>query len=208
MHWIGLASLTAAAVVGLRWWFGRTDALGRIRSFPLLTVIVLVVCGGAALTPWFLRVRLEGRLSAAASEVAGFEVDVHCQSLGEAFTDVGAEYGYVAFGPDGIPEHRTLIKRDQCGALSDYIRSDKGSPTRDEVVAVHVLTHETIHMTGVTSEAETECLAVQRDAEMAQALGASLDGARSLAVAYWTTVYPHMPEDYRSEECEGPTGRL
>ena len=69
--------------------------------------------------------RLEGRLSAAASEVAGIEVQVVCQSFGEAFTDVGAEYGYVAFGPDGIPDHSALIKRDQCGALSDYLGSDK-----------------------------------------------------------------------------------
>jgi hypothetical protein len=90
MHWIGLALLASGAVVGLRWWLARTDTLGRRRSFPLITVTILVVCGCAALAPWFLRVRLEGRLSAAASEVAGTEVEVHCQSFGEAFTDAGA----------------------------------------------------------------------------------------------------------------------
>jgi hypothetical protein len=206
MHWIGLALLASGAVVGLRWWLARTDALGRRRSFPLVTVTILVLCGCTALAPWFLRVRLEGRLSAAASEVAGIEVEVHCQSFGEAFTDVGAEYGFVAFGPDGVPERRTLIKRDRCGALSDYLRSDKETPTRDEIVAVHVLTHETIHMTGLTSEAATECLATQRDADMARALGASPDAARSLAASYWFGVYPGMPDTYRSGDCKGPGG--
>jgi hypothetical protein len=206
MHWIGLLSLTAAAAVCVRWSMRRADALGRARSFPFWSVALLVVCGGAALMPWFLRMRLEGRLSAAASEVAGFEVDVHCQSFGEAFTDVGAEYGFVAFGPDGVPEHKTLIKRDQCSSLQDYLRSDKTSPTREEVVAVHVLTHETIHMMGVTSEAETECLAVQNDATMAEELGASPGAARSLADSYWLAVYPRMPDEYRSLECAGPAG--
>jgi hypothetical protein len=105
-----------------------------------------------------------------------------------------------------VPERRTLIKRDQCAALSDYLRSDKTSPTRDEIVAVHVLTHETIHMTGITSEAETECLATQRDADMARALGASAAAARSLAASYWIGVYPRMPDTYRSVDCEGPGG--
>jgi len=113
---------------------------------------------------------------------------------------VGADLGYVAFGPDGVPERRTLIKRDQCGDLSDYLRSDQEQPTSEQIVAVHVLTHEAIHMSGVRSEAETECLAMQRDAQMAELLGASPEAAR-LSVTYWREVYPRMPDAYRSEEC-------
>ena len=69
---------------------------------------------------------------------------------------------------------------------------------------MHLLTHETMHMTGLTSEAETECLATQRDADMARALGASPADAHSLATAYWIGVYQHMPETYRSADCQGP----
>ena len=49
------------------------------------------------------------------------------------------------------------------------------------MVAVHTLTHESIHMSGVTSESATECLAVQRDAEMARLLGAPRTAASELA---------------------------
>jgi hypothetical protein len=201
MHWIGLLLLACAAGIGLRWMFVRVDSLGRTKSFPFVSVALLIVAGCGALAPWVLRMQLEARLGAAASQVAGIEVEVHCQSFGEAFTDVGAELGYVPFGPEGIPERRTLIKRDQCGDLSDYLSSDKSVPSRDQIVAVHVLTHETVHMMGVTNEAETECRAVQSDAAMARALGASSEDARDLAVRYWREVYPSMPEGYRSSEC-------
>ncbi len=115
--------------------------------------------------------------------------------------DAGADLGYVVFGADGKPEQRTLIKRKQCADLSDYLGSDKQHPTHDQIVAVHVLTHETIHMTGVRNEAHTECLAMQRDAGMAQLLGASPEATGELAIAYWRDVYPWMPAAYRSEEC-------
>lgn len=203
MHWIGIALLAGAAIVGVRWMFTRTDTLGRTRAFPIISVALLVVTGVGALVPWIMRARLEDSLARAASQVAGVSVQVHCQSFGEAFTDVGAELGYVKWGPDGVPERRTLIKRDQCGDLSDYLKSRKDSPTRDQVVAVHILSHETVHMMGEKNEAATECLAMQRNAEMALALGASPEQARSLSTAYWRDVYPSMPDGYRSSEC-GP----
>jgi hypothetical protein len=203
MHWAGLALLVCAAVVGLRWMFTRIDPLGRTRSFPVFSVALLLVAGSGALVPWVMRARLEDRLAKAASQIAGMTVDVHCQSFGEAFTDVGAELGYVKWGPDGVPERRTLIKRDQCGDLSDYLKSNKDSPSRDQIVAVHILSHETVHMMGETNEAVTECLAMQRNAEMSRALGAASEQARALAVAYWRDVYPSMPDNYRSHEC-GP----
>src|SRR5918992_816510 len=108
--------------------------------------------------------------------------------------------GRVDFGPDGL-RRSALIKRSQCAALSDYMDSDKRDPTTAQVIAVHVLTHEAVHMSGVADEAVTECLAVQHDAMAAQLLGASPEYARSLSRRYWTTLYPRMPTEYRSEEC-------
>jgi hypothetical protein len=58
-------------------------------------------------------------------------------------------------------------------------------------------------MSGETSEAKTECIAVQRDAEMARLLGASDIAARTLAESYWAQIYPRMPEGYRASQC-GP----
>jgi hypothetical protein len=107
-----------------------------------------------------------------------------------------------AFNVAGQAEPRTLIKRDQCRDLSGYMSSDKRSPTQEQIVAVHVLTHESMHMGGVAAEAEAECLAVGSDARMAELLGAPPDAARALALSYWTNVYPRMPDQYRSTECD------
>lgn len=179
----------------------RRDALGRRGPKPYFSVGLLLLVAVFLLTVWFLRIRLEHRLSAAASALVGSTVTVHCQTFGEALGDLGAELGYVEFGADGVPEPHSIIKRDQCRDLSSYLRSDRESPTRDQIVAVHTLTHEAIHMSGETSESHTECLAVQRDAEMARLLGASAQAARRLVRDYWTSIYPEMPTDYQSSDC-------
>ncbi len=205
--WVGAGAVVVAGAVVLRWAARRTDTLGRVRPFPFASVTVLLALAAAALVPWVARERLESRLSAAASEIVGLPVEVRCQTFGQEFVDVGVELGYVRFRADGTPESWTLIKREGCRLLGDYVNSDKSDPTRAEVVAVHTLTHEAIHMRGVRDEAMTECLAMQHDSAMAGALGAPPDAARALAVTYWSAIYPDMPSGYRSEEC-GPDGEL
>ena len=125
---------------------------------------------------------------------------MHCQTLGQAFVDAGNELGYVKWGPGGVPEHKTLIKHDQCGYLRAYLRSSKSHPSLDQVIAVHVLTHEDMHMSGITTESLAECAAVQRDARMAELLGADPTEALALARTYWREVYPQMSSDYITGE--------
>jgi hypothetical protein len=88
-----------------------------------------------------------------------------------------------------------------CDNLSDYLGSDKESPTLDQVIAVHVLTHEATHVSGNTDERGTECQAMQRDAEMAEILRASRAQALHLAVRYNVEVYPRMPNGYTTPGC-------
>lgn len=201
LAWLGFACLAGAAFLTLKWVLDRYDSLGRLRSFPSIAVGSLVVIALAGLVPFFLRLRLEAKLEEAASAIVGVRVEVHCQAFGEAFVDAGMELGYVRFGPDGVPERRTLIKRQQCRELSDYVGGDHADFSPAEAVAVHTLTHEAMHMSGVTNEAETECLAMQRDAQMARLLGASAPDAHRLAAYYWSDVYPRMPDLYRSDAC-------
>jgi hypothetical protein len=139
--------------------------------------------------------------------LAGARVAVCCQSLGGAFVDGGPELGYVRWRADGSPEPWTLIKRDQCRHLAAYARSDKRRPSRDQVVAVHVLTHEAMHLSGRLDEATAECAAIQRDAHTARLLGAPAGAAAALADAYWRGIYPLMPDAYRSTDCR-PGGSL
>jgi hypothetical protein len=208
LTWLaGLALLGAVALAG-RWYaVGRRDSLGRPVSFPTVTVALLLVLAVAAAYPAVARRREERRLASVASAIAGVKVTVVCQTLSGAFVDAGAEAGYVRWGPDGVPEHTAHIKWEQCKALRRYLRSLAAHPTREQLQAVHVLTHEAVHTSGEKSEALTECNAVQRDAETARRLGATDARARALAWLYWKTVYPDMPDGYRDAEC-APGGTL
>jgi hypothetical protein len=205
--WFSVGLLASAGLFTVRWLLRRRDGLGRAKPYPRVTVLLLVAVAVGALIPVVRHHRLESRLESAASALVGVPVVVHCQTAGQQLVDVGAELGFVRYGPDGVPERATLIKRDQCGDLADYLGSDKSSPSRDQVVAVHILSHEARHMAGITNEAVAECGAMQRDAQAAQLLGADAAQALRLARLYWATVYPRMPENYRSTQCQ-PGGPL
>lgn len=199
--------IAGAAVLAVRWALLRVDSLGRVRRFPWVGTSVLLVLGVAGLFLVLRHDEEEHRLAQVAATLAGTRVSVHCQSGSAALVDMGSELGYVKWKPDGTPEHSTLIKREQCQDLAHYLASTKREPSQAEVVAVHVLSHEAMHMKGITNEAQAECAAVQRDAETARLLGASADEADRLAREYWTVVYPRMPDDYRTGECS-PGGPL
>jgi hypothetical protein len=203
---VSAGSVLGAAGVCGTWAGRRRDSLGRPRPFPVWSVSLLAVLGIAAAVPGVRRHQQEQRLARVASVLVGKHVAVHCQSLGGALVDVSSDLGYVRYGVDGVPELSTRIKRDQCNDLRHYL-GHRGDPSRDDVVAVHVLTHESMHMRGETNEAVAECEAVQRDAQTAALLGASDAQARALAVEYWKAVYPFMPDDYRTGDC-APGGRL
>jgi hypothetical protein len=193
--------LTGAAVSAARWLLRPRDGLGRSRGFPLVSVLALTALGVGLLVPVVRHGRLESRLSEVASALVGAQVQVRCQTAGQEFLDAGSELGYVRYGADGVPEPVTLIKRAQCADLRDYLGSEKEAPSRDQVIAVHVLSHEARHLAGEKSESAAECQALQRDALTAQLLGADPAEALLLAQRYWRELYPAMPGDYRSGDC-------
>ena len=202
-----LSTAAAAAWVYVRWRRSLDNPWVARRGVPWWTfgalAFVLLVTG--AMT--YRHDRLEQRLAHAAADLVGTSVTVHCQSVGGAMTDAGAELGYVRWTADGVPEHATTIKYEQCRDLRAYVDHHGRHPTPDQVIAVHVLTHESMHMRGETGEAKAECQAVQRDARMARDLGASSADAAAMAAAYWQVDYPRMPDDYRSTECH-PGGAM
>ncbi|MGZ6792400.1 MAG: hypothetical protein ACXVFV_05560 [Mycobacteriales bacterium] len=204
---VGLGATLAAVAVAGRWAVRRTDALGRPRVFPIWSVTLLGALAVASLVPVARHHLEEGRLTRVATALVGHRVAVQCQTTAGALVDAGAELGFVRYDAQGVPEPRTTIKRDPCQALASYLAGDRARPSLDEVVAVHVLTHEAMHMRGQTGEALAECEAVQRDARTARLLGATPAQADDLARRYWVAVYPRMPDDYRSDDCR-PGGPL
>lgn len=194
------------AVVLLAYWLVQRGVRDH-PPFPAISISSCAVLAVAATLPVVDRVTLEGRLSHSASTLVGMHVEVDCQTLTGSALDMGRELGYVKWGPDGIPEHKTLIKHVQCNDLHSYLDSSKLHPSAAEVLAVHVLTHESMHMSGITSEFIAECDAMQHDTAMAEDLGAPPVAAHALARTYWLTVYPDMPDGYQSGDCR-PGGSL
>lgn len=203
LAWVAVLFAAGAVVVVLRWTLTRVDGLGRTRPFPLISVLACAVVAIGCAVPVLVHARLEHRLADAASAVAGRRVEVRCQTLGQAWVDAHPELGYVEFGSDGRPQRRTVVAVRACDDLSGWLGSGRRVPTRDQVVAVHVLAHEAMHMAGEVDEARAECRAVQRDARLAAALGATPAVARELARRYWREIYPELPDGYRSADC-GP----
>ncbi len=200
LKFIAIGLLLGGAVIAVRWWLNRVDSLGRKVPLPW-SAWMLPVLGLIALVPVVRHHNEEVKLSRVASMLAGVKTTVHCQSGTAEWVDTGPELGYVKWGPDGVPEHSTLIKHEQCKLLAGYLKGGRTHPSLDEMIAVHVLTHESMHMAGLTAEAEAECAAVQRDAQTARLLGANAQQAEFLSRAYWHGVYPNMPDDYRSGDC-------
>jgi hypothetical protein len=119
------------------------------------------------------------------------------------------------------PEGISRLSPRTCGLADDFRRAPtetgsylcrhgtaEGKPLVGEcddwgekLLAVHVLSHESVHLAGVVDEATADCLGMQLDAYVAQRLGASRDFARSLARQYWAYYYPSQEPAYRSAGC-------
>ena len=146
-------------------------------------------------------------MSHVATVLAHRPVTVNCQRYSGALLDLGSEWGSVQFDENGDPADVTDLKYDACSNLRSWLGSDKHAPTLEQVIAVHVLAHESEHLAGETAEARAECLSLQTTEQTALLLGATPAQARALAVAYAADVYPRMPDNYRSADCR-PGGSL
>jgi hypothetical protein len=198
---LGIALLATATALGVRWAFRRVDELGRRRSFPAISVGLCAVTAVACVVPVGRTMLLERRLSTAASVIVGAPVVVHCERFGESWLHASSHLGWVQWGPGGVPERRTVLAGTACSDLRSWLSGLERVPEEGEVIAVHVLTHESMHMAGIREEDRAECQALQRDAGMAILLGAQPRVAEDLARRYWRDVYPRMPDGYFSSAC-------
>jgi hypothetical protein len=198
---LGIAAFAAACVLVGRWWLHRHDEMGRARQAPTIAVPLLLAVALVASVIMWRHHQLETRLTKVAVAVAGGSAEVSCQTLGSSMVDTGGELGYVKWSADGTPERRTLIKRDACNDLAAFMRTPNGQAPDEQVMAVHVLTHEAMHLRGERAEPLAECQALQRNAVTARLLGASESDALEIARRYWTDFYPRQDAGYLSPEC-------
>ena len=173
---------------------------------------------------WWSDTATERELAPVASQIAGREVSVDCQTFWGALIDPLPRHGEVLFDRNGIPEPRIFLTHETCGQLAAFagharheeldclahtVWTRQGSaPFRDPcyveaagtVYAVLTLAHEAYHTAGVMNEATTNCYATQAIGYAAHALGASEAEARTTAAAM-ASLLPFQGDGYRITDC-------
>lgn len=162
--------------------------------------------------------RIEPRLSAVATNLAGRSVEARCWSSADwsrldeewrAYVGTGLEgtFGYVRKSA----RHRLHIHPRICAQLVALTyRNYRPRPGAGrEAVANAILTfaHEAQHSAGISSEQTAECYGLQRVRVVARALGATKTYAAALARLAWTLIYPVRPPETQSAACRNG-GRL
>jgi hypothetical protein len=192
--------LVLGLVVWLGWLGLRSYALG---TRPLVTLAVVLALLVPTLWTELRWLRVQAAATTAVQQLIGNPAArVQCQRALATFLWAGADLGRVEWDQ---PE-RAWLTLETCQHLGSWYRSDHADPTIDEAIAVHVLTHEAMHVDGERNEAVAECRALQSDARTVVLLGGTAEQGDALAQRIATEVHPTMSDEYRSPECrEGGT---
>jgi len=125
------------------------------------------------------------------------EARADCQRFSEAFFNLGTYDGFVYWDDP----YTAIFANGSCRDVLRYATSNKSNPTLEQIMAVHLIAHETMHVEGHRTEADAECRAVQLNHLVAMKLGATEGQARYLQKRYFDEVYPRMRSDYTSDQC-------
>lgn len=139
-------------------------------------------------------VMFQNSLSDAVEELLGKEsVYVDCNSYFDSIFHFNLA-GFVYRGSSTIN-----LEVRSCKNLKSYLKNPSEANSR-ELFALHVLTHEAMHVAGEFNEALADCQAFQRNHRMAELLGVpSYIAAKNAADAHRTRSKRHP---YYSPQCE------
>jgi hypothetical protein len=144
----------------------------------------------------------EDRLGRVASQIAGRAVEVRCSGTLKKLVDISPHAGSVYFDGSGRPADYTDLNDATCSSLDDFAEGETGPGDAVRVAqALHVLAHESIHLSGVRDEAQADCFGFQKTAFVAEELGASSEDARRYAELAVLERARSAPPEYRSPDC-------
>ena len=193
---IGVLTVVAASLVALTARAGWRLAARRASS-QVAAVVALVWWGLLALPAVAIEVqhhRTQATATAVTRLVSGDpQARAVCTRRTADMLDVSPYAGRVMWDTPNV----AVLRAGTCSDLAAWLRSDRSAPTLKQVMALHVLAHEAVHVAGVRSESVAECQAMQWHTRVAEYLGASPDVAARMAAIYRTQVFPHVPLEYR-----------
>ena len=188
-----------------------------------VALVVVLLGVGAWAAEAHARSGTQRTASAVASELAGRPVSVRCQSLWADLLSINGNLGEVRFDAAGRPADSAWLTRATCGHLHRFISSHGADleclktvdwsgfqwngPHTDCIdraaavgQAVVTLAHEAMHLRGIGSESQAQCLAERSAAWTVERLGgdpATGPLLERLARAWNAS----MPAEYRATGC-------
>lgn len=166
--------------------------------------IVPTICLLPALVYTAYEVRwqsFESGLVVAAAPVLGpTKAEFGCERLTRNFFASRGLPGHVLFDKSGKPQSEAFLSAQTCAGIADF-QANPQAPDLAAIMAVHVMTHEAVHLTGIRNEGITECLALQADVLVMMRLGATRAAAHAAAQRYREEIYPRLHAEYRRASC-------
>ena len=199
---IGTLTIVAAglAAFSLVAWYRvvtrRADVDGRgLRAAGAWALSILALIAGYVEVAHHQRQQLATEALQVLSLVPGISAD--CERFTEELFNLNQWQGYVYYDGSNVAH----LRRNVCHDLWHYAHGDQANPTDGEVMAVHVVGHETMHVNGIVDESTAECMAVQLNHFIAEELGATPQEARELQRRYFEDFYPYQRDYYITSEC-------
>ena len=129
------------------------------------------------------------------SDIEG--ISANCERFTEGLFNLSQYQGYVYYDGSNVAH----LRRNVCHDLWDYAHGGQANPSEGQILAVHVVGHEAMHINGILDEAVAECTAVQLNHLIAEELGATPEEARELQRRYFEEYYPRQRNNYISSGC-------
>jgi hypothetical protein len=190
IYWLGFL-LLSLIIWGYHFWYRG------VRAWFVLGFLVIAITGsGLDEASWQYT---DYKSNVLAHEIAGPKAGhLHCQRLTETLAFAGAQAADVVQDPTS-GKFSGMLTYDVCKDLRMYLYNKKVNVKA--TTAIHIIDHESIHLTGIFSESATECYSMKWDEKSAVLLGANPTDAKKLALIYKTQVYPHMQPPYNGGKC-------
>jgi len=199
----GLAVREIAHSRGYRRGYSRAQPL--YKPYLFMCIALALACAWQPFKIW----RFERHLAANASELADHRpATVHCNTI----LDTMLDSEQLASGHANLQSGEIVFQYGWCERLLDYLAAPEQADAED-FFALHMFTHESMHVRGEANEAKTECQAIQRDYRVAKMLGVPPELAHKQALAHYQNSYlPRKQQgalsaQYYSDECT-PGGAL
>ncbi|MBS3963814.1 MAG: hypothetical protein KGZ80_04830 [Methylomonas sp.] len=193
--WLALREIRASRVP--RRGYSQTRPV--YKPYLFLCIVLSALSAWQPIQYW----RFERLLSSKATQLAdGRVADVHCNSVFDTMMDSEQ----FAAGHANIDTGHIVFQHGWCASLMDYVAAPQRARP-EAFFALHLFTHESMHVRGERNEAQTECQAIQRDVRAAMLLGVPEAVARKQALDFYLDSYMSrreqgwMSAQYFSDQC-------